>query len=256
LLRHLIGSANLPELPEDAIIVARYLGPTELLDYDQTRLKGVVLEEGSATSHATIVARALGIPMVGKAEEVVDRVEPGDLLIADGESGEVYVRPQSDIVDVYRHKIDLRTERQAKFAADKELPSVTLDGQDVRLDINAGLLVDLPLLDQTGAAGIGLFRTELQFLMAATLPRLTVQTDIYRKVLDAAGDRRVVFRTVDLGSDKVPSYMETDKEENPALGWRAVRLALDRPGLLRYQIRAMLTAACRGVRIRGRPGPC
>jgi len=243
LLRHLIGSANLPELPEDAIVVARFMGPAELLDYDQTRLKGVVLEEGSATAHVTIVARALGIPMVGRAREVVDRVEPGNLLIADGEHGDVHVRPQADIVEVYGHKIELRTERQAKFASDKDLPSVTRDGEDVQLDINAGLLVDLPLLEETGAAGIGLFRTELQFLMSATLPRLTVQTEIYRKVLDAAGDRRVVFRTVDLGSDKVPSYMATDKEENPALGWRAVRLALDRPGLLRYQIRAMLTAA-------------
>lgn len=243
LLRHLIGASNLPQLPTDAVVVARFMGPAELLDYDRSKLKGVVLEEGSPTAHVTIVAKALEIPLVGSAEGIVDLVEPEDRLIVDGESGDVHVRPQEDVLDVYRHKFELRTARHDQYFADRYLPSVTKDGIEIDLDINAGLLVDLPHLHETDASGIGLFRTELQFMIGSTLPRLTAQTEIYSKVLDAAKDKRVVFRAVDLGSDKVLPYLETAKEENPALGWRAVRFALDRPGLLRYQIRAFLAAA-------------
>ncbi|TNE39162.1 MAG: phosphoenolpyruvate--protein phosphotransferase [Alphaproteobacteria bacterium] len=243
LLRLLIGTSNLPGLPEDGVIVARNMGPAELLDYDRSKLKGVVLEEGSATAHVTIVARALDLPLVGSAKDVVDLVEPGDVMIVDGESGDVHLRPQDDVLDVYRHKLELRTARQAQYHSDRGLPSVTKDGLEIALDINAGLLVDLPHLQETNAAGIGLFRTELQFMIGATMPRVPAQTDVYRKVLDAAEGRRVVFRAVDLGSDKVLPYLATTKEENPALGWRAVRLALDRPALLHYQIRAFLQAA-------------
>jgi phosphotransferase system enzyme I (PtsP) len=243
LLRHLIGAGNLPQLPEDGVVVARFMGPAELLDYDRSKLKGVVLEEGSPTAHVTIVAKALDIPLVGSAAGIVDLVEPGDGLIVDGESGDVHVRPRQDVLDVYHHKVELRSAKQAQYLADRDLPSVTKDGISIDLDMNAGLLVDLPHLEETKATGIGLFRTELQFMIGSTLPRLNVQTDIYSKVLDAAGDRRVVFRAVDLGSDKVLPYLETAKEANPALGWRAMRFALDRPGLLRYQMRAFLAAA-------------
>ncbi len=243
LLRHLIGSKNLQKLPDDAILVARFMGPAELLDYDRKCLRGVILEEGSPTAHVTIVAKALDVPLVGRAAGAVDRIEPEDPVIVDGEHGEVHARPKADVVDAYRHKVELREQRQARYIADKDLPAVTLDGEEINLDINAGLLVDLPHLQETGASGIGLFRTELQFMIGATMPRLNVQRDLYRSVLDAAEDRRVVFRTVDLGSDKVVPYLHTEPEENPALGWRAIRLALDRPALLRYQIRALLQAA-------------
>jgi phosphotransferase system, enzyme I, PtsP len=249
LLRHLMGYEIIPKLTKDSILVARAMGPAELLEYDRGKLIGLLLEEGSQTAHVSIVAKALEIPLVGRAAGAVDRVEPDDTIIVDGESGEAHIRPTADVLEAYNHKRERRTKRQARYDADKELEAVTLDGHKIDLNINAGLLVDLPHLDETNANGIGLFRTELQFMIGARMPRLREQTEFYKAVLDTAGDRPVVFRTVDLGSDKVLPYLETEYEENPALGFRAIRLALARPGLLRYQIRALLAASA-GRRIR------
>lgn len=246
LLRHLAGkttTAASEDLPKDAIICARTMGPAELLDYDQQSLRGLVLEEGSATSHVAIVARALDIPLIGRVSGLLDRVESNHAIIADGESGEVYIRPQNDVIDSYAEKVRFRARRQAQYAAIRHEPAVTQDGVPISLNINAGLLVDLPHLDQSGAAGIGLFRTELQFMVSSTFPRLRMQMDLYSKVMDASEGRPVVFRTLDLGSDKVLPYFTHEREENPAMGWRAIRIALDRPALLRYQIRALLGAA-------------
>jgi len=248
LLRQLTGrnSGVLDLLPEDAIICARTMGPAELLDYDRRRLRGLIVEHGSPTAHVSIVARALGIPMVGRVEGLTERLDTGDAIIADGDSGEVYVRPQQDVITAYAEKARFRARKQAQYAAIREKPSVTVDGVHIALNLNAGLLVDLPQLDQSGAAGIGLFRTELQFMVSSTMPRLAAQTELYRRVLQEAGESRpVLFRTLDLGSDKMLPYlsqMRELREENPALGWRAIRIALDRPGLLRYQIRALLAA--------------
>ncbi len=242
LLRHLMGYETIPRLTRDAVLVARNLGPAELLEYDRDKLIGVVLEEGSATAHVSIVAKALDIPLVGQVPGAVDRIEPDDHLIVDGQNGEVHIRPRTDVLEAYDHKQQLRAARQARYAAERDLEAVTLDGVRIDLNINAGLIVDLPHLQETNASGIGLFRTELQFMIGAHMPRLGEQTEFYRAVLDAADDKPVVFRTVDLGSDKVLPYLPTEWEENPALGFRAIRLALARPGLLRYQIRAMLAA--------------
>ncbi len=246
LLRHLAGkttTAASEEIPKDAIICARTMGPAELLDYDQQSLRGLVLEEGSSTSHVAIVARALDIPLIGRVAGLLDRVESNHAIILDGNSGEVYLRPQQDVIDAYAEKVRFRARRQAQYAALRDEPAVTKDGVPIALNINAGLLVDLPHLAQSGAAGIGLFRTELQFMVSSTFPRLQMQMDLYSKVLDAAEGRPVVFRTLDLGSDKVLPYFTHEREENPAMGWRAIRIALDRPALLRYQIRALLGAA-------------
>ena len=246
LLRQLTGralTAAAETIPEDSIICARTMGPAELLDYDRKRLRGLVVEEGSPTAHVAIVARALGIPMVGRVEGLIERLNAGDAIIADGDAGEIYARPQQDVIAAYAEKVRFRARKQAQYAAIRNEPAVTLDGTEVALNLNAGLFVDLPHLEQSGAAGIGLFRTELQFMVSATMPRLKAQTDLYRGVLEAAGDRPVLFRTLDLGSDKLLPYMDPVREENPALGWRAIRIALDRPALLRYQIRAFLAAA-------------
>lgn len=246
LLRHLAGKADTSAhdaLPKDTILFARTMGPAELLDYDRTRIRGVILEEGSPTSHVAIVARALDIPLLGRIEGVLDQVEAGDWVIADGETGDVHIRPAPDVRDAYRHKLALRAQRQAAFAAIRDLPAITRDGQRVLLQMNAGLLADLPHLDEAGAEGIGLFRTELQFMISPAMPRLTDLIQLYSRVLDSAGERPVVFRTLDLGGDKVLPYARPLVEENPALGWRALRMTLDRPALLRYQIRALLAAA-------------
>lgn len=244
LLRILAGTDELAAAaPEDAILVARELGPAELLEYGPDRLKGVVLEGGSATSHAAIVARALGAPMVGALPGLLSRVEAGDALIVDGESGEVRLRPQPEVVSAYRHRIELRSARDAQLALLRDRPAVTKDGERVTLLLNAGLALDAHHLDEAGAEGIGLFRTEFQFMVSETLPRLQSQTALYREVMDAAGGRPVTFRTLDLGGDKVLPYIQAEREENPALGWRAIRIGLDRPALLRYQLRALISAA-------------
>ncbi|MEA2933565.1 MAG: phosphotransferase system, enzyme PtsP [Variibacter sp.] len=246
LLRQLTGQSHVPskeDLPENAIVVARNMGPAALLDYDRSRLRGLVLEESGPTSHVTIVARALGIPAVGQIENATGSVDPGDAIIVDGVSGEVHVRPASGVENAYIEKVRFRARRQAQYRALREVPCVTKDGEEIALHLNAGLLVDLPHIEETGASGIGLFRTELQFMVAATFPRTSEQYSLYRAVLDAAGDRPVTFRTLDVGGDKILPYMRVVEEENPALGWRAIRLGLDRPGLLRSQIRALLRAA-------------
>ncbi|WP_407932732.1 phosphoenolpyruvate--protein phosphotransferase [Brevundimonas vitis] len=230
------------DLPDDAILVARNLGPADLLEYPRDKLRGLLLEEGSAASHAAIVARALQIPCVGRLMGVRDRLSEGDLVIVDGETGEAHLRPRPDMLDSAQSRMAVRDQRQAEFAKLRDVPAVTADGTRITLLTNAGLAVDLENLDETGAEGIGLFRTEFQFMVSEELPRLNTQTALYKLVLDAAGDRPVTFRTLDIGGDKVLPYLESEREENPALGRRAIRLGLDRPALLRMQLRALLAA--------------
>jgi phosphotransferase system enzyme I (PtsP) len=244
LLRVLAGdNPGQRDLPDDAILVARNLGPADLLEYPREKLRGLLLEEGSAASHAAIVARALQIPCVGRLIGLRDRLSEGDLVIVDGETGETYLRPRPDMLAAIQSRMLVRSERQAEFTRLRDVAPVTLDGARITVHTNAGLAVDLENLDATGAEGIGLFRTEFQFMVSEELPRLDSQTALYKLVLDTAGDRPVTFRTLDIGGDKVLPYLETEREENPALGRRAIRLGLDRPGLLRLQLRALLTAA-------------
>jgi phosphotransferase system enzyme I (PtsP) len=246
LMRQLVGRDHAPsreQLPENTILVARAMGPAALLDYDRKKLRALVLEEGGPTSHVSIVARALGIAAVGQIANATGIVDPGDPIIVDGAMGHVYVRPTPDVEKNYAERVRLRARRQAQYAALRDKPCVTKDGEKVSLLLNAGLLVDLPHIAETGADGIGLFRTELQFMVTPTLPRMNEQLALYRQVLDAAEERPVTFRTLDIGGDKVLPYMRFEEEENPALGYRAIRLGLDRPGLLRSQIRALLDAA-------------
>lgn len=253
LIRELMGrghGASEEELPQDAIIVARNMGAAELLDYDRDRVRGLILEEGGPTSHVTIVARALGIPTIGQVEDIVSLAETRDAVIVDGEVGQVFLRPAPDVEQAFADKVRFRAKRQAQYKRLRDKPTVTLDGTDVTLQLNAGLLVDLPSMNDAGAAGVGLFRTELQFMVASSFPRMKEQQTLYSKVLDEAGDKPVTFRSLDIGGDKVLPYMRLAQEENPAMGWRAIRFGLDRPGLLRTQIRALLHAgANRSMRI-------
>jgi len=248
LLRHLSGDGHVVrELPDNAVLIARNLGPADLLEYDRKKLRGLLLEEGSAASHAAIIARSLDIPCVGRLSGLRDRVSEGDMVIVDAETGEAYLRPRPDVVKAVHSRIDMRRQRREEFAKLRETPAFTRDGAKVTLLMNAGLDVDLDILGETGAEGIGLFRTEFQFMVAEEMPRFNAQTALYRRVMDAAGDLPVTFRTLDLGGDKVLPYLEAEREDNPALGWRAIRMGLDRPALLRLQLRALIAAA------RGRP---
>jgi phosphotransferase system, enzyme I, PtsP len=246
LMHQLLGKDYAPardRLPENAVLVARSMGPAALLEYDRKRLRGLILEEGGPNSHVAIVARALGIAAVGEIANATGVADPGDAIIVDGATGDVHLRPSPDMEAAYVERVRLRARRQLQYLALRDKPCMTRDGEKIELMINAGLAVDLPHIDETGAAGIGLFRTELQFMVAATFPRTAEQFSLYRAVLDAAGDKPVTFRTLDIGGDKVLPYMRNVEEENPALGWRAIRLGLDRPGLLRSQVRALLRAA-------------
>lgn len=245
LLRELLGQgfAETGSLPDDAVIVARSMGAAELLDYDREKLRGLVLEDGAPTSHVAIVARALGLATVGQLDEVVAQAEPGDPIIVDGEAGEVHLRPPVDVEGAYADKVRFRARRQQQYREERHLPPVTRDGVRIEMRINAGLLMDVSHLEASGACGIGLFRTELQFMVASNLPRMNEQKAFYEQVLDTAGEKSVVFRSLDVGGDKVLPYMRTVPEENPAMGWRAIRLGLDRPALLKTQVRALLMAA-------------
>ncbi|MAA98476.1 MAG: phosphoenolpyruvate--protein phosphotransferase [Stappia sp.] len=246
LIRELMGRQQGPiseSLPQDAVIVARNMGAAELLDYGRDRIRAVALEEGGPTSHVTIVARALGIAAVGLADNLVSLAESGDAVIVDGESGQVHLRPAPDIENAYAEKVRFRARRQAQYRRLRNKPAVTRDGAKLSLQLNAGLLVDLPAVTESGGDGVGLFRTELQFMVASSFPRMSVQTDYYRQVLEASEGRPVTFRTLDIGGDKVLPYLRAIQEENPAMGWRAIRFGLDRPGVLRTQIRALLRAA-------------
>lgn len=237
------GSADQNDQPDDMIVIARDMGPAELLDYDRARLRGVVLEEGSALSHVAIVARALDIPVVGRAADVLSRIEQGDAIVVDGDSAQVLVRPAEDILQSVQAAIEARAERRRKYAALRDLPPVTRDQARVGLQLNAGLLIDVQHLDDTGADGIGLYRTEIPFMVRSEFPDVEAQAWLYSRVLDVADGRPVTFRTLDVGGDKVLPYVGAFGDDNPAMGWRAIRIGLDRPAMLRRQLRALIQAA-------------
>lgn len=236
-------------MPETFIVVARSISPAELLDFDRSRLAGIVLEEGSPTAHVTILARALGIPMLGRVDGALTHVVLGDLIALDGQNGLVYVRPSEDVEQVMRQSLEAREARKRAFASLRHEPSVTRDGVHVRLMINAAFLIDLDHLDAVNADGVGLYRTELGFMVRDRYPDVHEQAKTYGSIMDAAGERPITFRTLDVGSDKLLPYWKLPREENPAMGWRAIRLALDRPAILRDQLRALIRAAA-GRRLR------
>jgi phosphotransferase system enzyme I (PtsP) len=230
------------EMPENPVLVARNIGPAELLEYGR-KLRGVVLSEGSVGSHAAIVARALVIPLVINAKGVIEQALNGDAILVDGDQGIVHLRPEESVAAAFRDKIAMQTQAQQRYAGLRDLPALSRDGRDISLQMNAGLMADLPSLEGSGAEGVGLFRTELQFLIRNKMPKRDELARLYARVMDAAKGRRVAFRTLDIGSDKVLPYMKPQDEPNPAMGWRAIRVGLDKPGVLRMQAQALIRAA-------------
>ncbi len=243
LLRHLLGAAGgAPEIQAGAILIARNIGPGELMDH-AGQIAGIVLEEGSLSSHAAIVARALSIPMVVQCQRVTRETNPGDKVVVDGAIGAVSLRPGGDVLDAFHQKVVVARQAAEIYKGLRDKPALTLDGTMIALHMNAGILSDLPSLEGSGAGGVGLYRTELQFMLRASLPGRTEQARTYARVLDAANGRPVIFRTLDIGSDKLLSYMKRVEEPNPALGWRAIRLGLDRPLLFKMQLQALIRGA-------------
>ena len=236
------GAETGAELPDDPILVARNIGPAELLEYGRN-LRGIVLEEGSVGSHAAIVARALAIPLVVNAKRIRNEALNGDHIMVDGEQGVVHLRPDDSVVSAFRDKIAMLAQAQERYVSIRDKAAVTQDGHRINLVMNAGLMADLPSLENSGAEGVGLFRTELQFLVRNQMPRRSELVTLYKRVLDSAQGKRVVFRTLDIGSDKVLPYMKPNDEPNPALGWRAIRVGLDKPGMMRMQLQALIRAA-------------
>jgi len=244
LLRILTGQGPRPQsdIPDNAILVAKNIGPGELLDYGR-KLKGIVLENGSVGSHAAIVARAMAIPLVIHADKITREAQNGDLILVDGDQGLAHLRPEDTIAAAFRDKIAMHEEAQEKYRAIRDKPAITRDGVCLDLYMNAGLMADLPSLESSGATGVGLFRTELQFLIRSTVPRRGELAKLYARIIQSAKGKRIVFRTLDIGSDKVLPYMKREDEPNPAMGWRAIRLALEKGGVMRMQVQALLRAA-------------
>jgi phosphotransferase system enzyme I (PtsP) len=231
------------------VLLARNLGPAELLDYERSRLRAVVLEEGSPTAHVAIVARALDIPVLGRCRGALGQARAGDEALVDGDHGQLMLRPGEGVRESFAESMAARARRSALFAAERERPPVTRDGTRITLNMNAGLLVDLPQLAESGADGIGLYRTEVPFMVRQEFPDVAAQTRLYGRILEQTGDKPVVFRTLDVGGDKALPYWRGGDDENPAMGWRALRIGLDRPVILRHQLRALIRAA-RGRELR------
>jgi phosphotransferase system enzyme I (PtsP) len=246
LLQHLAGISEIYDtlnLPENIILIAQNMGPAELLDYDRTRLKGLVLEEGSTTTHVSIIARALDIPVIGHASDVLEKVESGDTVIVDGDSAEIHIRPEADTLEAFANTLDMRAKQIASYTSLRNVPAETKDGIRIALHINAGLITDIQSIAYTGAEGIGLYRTEIPFMNSYEFPNVDQQAELYKRIIIESEGKPIVFRTLDLGGDKGLPYWDNKREKNPAMGWRAIRVLLDRPALMRQQLRALIRAA-------------
>ncbi len=246
LLRALTGKPAISSdiLPDRTILVAHSLGPADLFEYDLTKIKGIAIEDAGQTAHVSILAKALNIPSVGRAYGVYRAAKANCPIIVDADRGEVFVAPSPEVASAYHSRQTLKLQREAEFLSVRNLPSVSRDKVRVKLMMNAGLPYDLPNLTESGAEGIGLLRTELNFMMSQQeVPSPEEQEEFYRQALNTADGKPVIFRTLDLGGDKVFPGRAQIREENPALGWRAIRMALDKPALLRLQARALIRAA-------------
>lgn len=246
LLYHLSGmepTAAQGNLPDTFVLVAANLGPAELLEYPTAKLKGIILAEGSPTSHVAIIARMMDVPMIGQVDNILNYVQPGDLAIVQGDQGLIYVRPPEDVEAIVDAEMAARARQSATYAATRDLPSVTKDGVKISLNLNLGLFINPEHLAAADVDGVGLFRTELPYMASRDLPTVEEQQRIYRDAIEKAKGKRVIFRSFDIGGDKQVPYIQAGEEENPAMGWRASRIGLDRPVILRQQFRAMVRAA-------------
>ncbi|MGN1063756.1 MAG: phosphoenolpyruvate--protein phosphotransferase, partial [Alphaproteobacteria bacterium] len=246
LIRHLKGKTaamKTAKLPKNTILVAHSMGPAELLDYDTQKIKAIVLEEGSQTMHVVIVARSLNIPVLGGIKNIFSLINTDDELAVDATKGHLFINPSDEVLDDFDHKLKTQKRLDVQYQKLKKLPGVTTDGVPVSLRVNAGLSTDLLLPEETYFDGVGLYRTELPFMTSEQLPDVQMQTDIYKRAILQASGKPIVFRTLDIGSDKVLPYFENRGEQNPAMGWRSIRITLDRRALLRGQLRAFIRAS-------------
>lgn len=228
---------------DDLIVVAQTMGPADLMDYDYSKIRGLIIEDGTPTMHVAIVAKALNIPVVAKIRGIFEEAKTGELIAVDGTDGYIYMHPSAVVQEKFKAKIAEKDRLQAKLAELKELPAQTKDGVKVNLYLNVGLAFDLDYIETTNCDGIGLYRTEIPFMASDVMPDVERQMGYYKELMDKAGDKKVIFRSLDVGSDKLLPYWGNVGEENPAIGWRSIRITLDRRAILRKQVRAFLRAA-------------
>ncbi len=245
LIQHLQGKNSKKHLKNlnGIVVVAKSLGPAELLEYQKYNVRAVLLEEGVQTAHVAILARSLDIPIIGRIPDVRSRIFTQDKILVDGKAGTAIVRPNSLDEQDFRDQKTKQEIIQKAANTVLPLPAVTVDGIRISLNLNAGLISDLDQLQETGADGVGLYRTEIPFMMQKEFPDVTYQSNLYSELYTRVQDKPLVFRTLDIGGDKVLPYFNRLNEENPMLGWRSIRIGLDRPMLLRKQVRAMIGAA-------------
>lgn len=246
LLGYLYGDKNedyqLKDI-EDLIIVAQTMGPADLMDYDYNKIRGLIIEDGTPTMHVAIVAKALGIPVVSKIKGICQELKNGEIIGVDGDNGYVYIRPSQALRHKFAERLAERELLRKKLAKLRRLPAKTKDDIRVNLYLNIGLNFDLDYIETTNCDGIGLYRTEIPFMASETMPSVEQQTNYYQELLDKSGHKKVVFRSLDVGSDKLLPYWRYGGEENPAIGWRSIRITLDRRAILRQQMRAFIRAA-------------
>ncbi len=227
----------------DIVVVAQTMGPADLMDYDYSKIRGLIIEDGTPTMHVAIVAKALNIPVVAKIRGIFDEIKTGELLGVDGTEGYVYINPTAAVKEKFQDKIAAQEELKRKLAELRKLPSKTKDGVRINLAINVGLAFDLDYIETTNCDGIGLYRTEIPFMTSDVMPNVERQLSYYKELMDRAGQKKVIFRSLDVGSDKLLPYWSFGGEENPAIGWRSIRITLDRRAILRKQVRAFLRSA-------------
>lgn len=244
--RLMVALGGMPPKPDRAdgmILIVRRLGPADLLDWHSRGIAGLAIEEASASGHAAILARALGIPALQVERGAVEAAIEGEEALLDAEEGTLILHPEPEVVQVYERALAARDERAATLVKYRDTPTITKDGTELKLMLNIGLALELDQLERTGADGIGLYRTEIAALAAGGIPDIAGQAAEYAKVLDRARGMPVQFRTLDLGADKLLPGETAQTEENPAMGWRSLRVGLDRPAILRRQLRALLLGA-------------
>ena len=248
LLRNILGLAiiDLSAIQEEVILVAADLTPSETAQLNLNKVLGFITDAGGRTSHTSIMARSLELPAIVGTGSVTSQVKNDDYLILDAVNNQVYVNPTNDVIEQLRAVQEQVATEKAELAKLKDLPAITLDGHQVEVCANIGTVRDVEGAERNGAEGVGLYRTEFLFMDRESLPTEEEQFAAYKAGAEACGSQAVIVRTMDLGGDKELPYMNFPKEENPFLGWRAVRIAMDRKEILRDQVRAILRASAFG----------
>lgn len=228
---------------EDIIIVATSMGPADLMDYDYKKIRGLIIEECTPTMHVSIVAKTLNVPVIAGIDGLFKEVKEGSIISIDGKEGVVVVDPSKSVIEKITKQIEAKQNEQKQIEKLKNLKSKTKDREKVNLYINIGMDFDFDNIKSTNCDGVGLYRTEIPFMSAEKMPEIDKQVECYKRLYNAAEGKKVIFRSLDVGSDKLLPYWNSITEENPAIGWRSIRITLDRRAILRKQMRAFIRAS-------------